>query len=61
MTKNGRQVATQTFNRFGVKKKIEFYPDSAAELQALASAYSGQVMRMTRKEYMENLLDYDQQ
>lgn len=50
---NGRQTTVQTFNRFGQKKQIVFYPDSALELSMLARAFSGKVLRMTREEYME--------
>lgn len=52
-TVNGRRETTQTFNRFGVKKKIVFYPDSGQELSMLANSYYMEILRMTRAEYME--------
>ena len=50
---NGRNQTIQTFNRFGVKKEIIFYPDSGQELASLAKEFASKVSRMTREEYME--------
>lgn len=55
---NGERATIQSFNRFGTPKMIIFHPDSGQELSMLARLFSGQVLRMTREEYME-LEDYN--
>ena len=50
---NGERITTQVFNRFGVKKMIQFQADSGKELSFLARINSGKILKMTKEEYLE--------
>ena len=55
MTTTVKGVTTQTFNRFGVKKKIVFSADNAAEKSYIAAKNAKMVEELSEQEYMQEL------
>lgn len=45
-------VVSQTFNRFGVKKQMDFLADSGQEISLFSKRRSGDVIRMSQEEYL---------